>query len=174
VTGEWLTDTDDERLRQNLARFLVEEKGYHRDDLRVRVRQELSCEDMEGHTITDIVIVLEGTNLILIRYGPGSLVTRERPALAAARTLDPTATVPLAVVTNGREAELLDVQSSRVIGDGLRAIPGRSSLLEQKSLLNFSPVSTKQRKIEERILLAYDGIEHSCTCTEDWCRTKST
>ena len=36
LTGEELTDTDDERIRQSLSRLMVEEKGYNRKDLQAR------------------------------------------------------------------------------------------------------------------------------------------
>lgn len=36
LTGEELTDTDDKRIRQDLSRLLVEEKGYGRDELHPR------------------------------------------------------------------------------------------------------------------------------------------
>jgi hypothetical protein len=33
VTGEILTDTDDERIRQSIFRLLVDEKGYSKEEL---------------------------------------------------------------------------------------------------------------------------------------------
>ena len=35
LTEEELTDTDDERIRQDLSRLMVEEKGYAKDCLKV-------------------------------------------------------------------------------------------------------------------------------------------
>ena len=40
VTGEQIVDTDDERYRQKMARFLVEEKGYDKTDLTPRLKIE--------------------------------------------------------------------------------------------------------------------------------------
>jgi len=170
VTGDRIPDTDDERLRQKLARFLVERKGYTKEDLHVRVRHDISCADHSAYSITDIVVVVGGKALMVLRYGPGSLVTRERPALAAARTLQADFCVPLAVVTNGNDAEVLDVRTGRVIGYGLENIPGRDALVKQSVSFDSSPVSARQLEAEKRILMAYDGIEHSCSCTEDWCQ----
>jgi hypothetical protein len=36
ITGEKLADTHDERYRQKIARFLVQEKGYAREDVHPR------------------------------------------------------------------------------------------------------------------------------------------
>ncbi len=33
ITGAEIVDTDDERIRQQLARLLVEEKGYRKNEL---------------------------------------------------------------------------------------------------------------------------------------------
>ena len=40
ITGESITDTDDERYRQKLARLLVEDKGYAKNDIEVRLKIE--------------------------------------------------------------------------------------------------------------------------------------
>jgi len=78
--------------------------------------------------------------------------------------------VPLAVVTNGRDAEILETRTGRVIGRGLEAIPSRDELDRRLASAACGPVSERQRDAEKRILIAFDGIEHSCACTEDWCR----
>ena len=64
---------------------------------------------------------------MVIRFGPGSLVSRERPTLAISRLIEPYQ-VPLAVVTNGQDAEVLDGETGRVVGRGLAAIPARPEL----------------------------------------------
>jgi len=169
VTGEIIPDTDDERYRQAIARFLVEMKGYSREDLRVRVRHDLRCSDICGYSITDIAIIIAGRTAMIVKYGPGSLVTRERPALATARTLEDSYTVPVAVVTNGQDAEVLDVSTGKVMATGLDAIPDRDELERISSTQVLDPVPPRQMDAEKRILLAFDGIEHSCECTEDRC-----
>ena len=40
LTGEELTDTDDKRIRQDLSKLLVEEKGYGREQLHPRQKVE--------------------------------------------------------------------------------------------------------------------------------------
>ena len=52
-------------------------------------------------------------------------MTREKPAMAAARVLDPKYCIPLAVVTNGRDAELLETATGKVLATGMEAIPNR-------------------------------------------------
>jgi hypothetical protein len=89
-------------------------------------------------------------------------VSRERSAIAAARILEKEYQIPLAVVTNGRDAELLDTATGEVLGTGMDAIPSRSSAEEMISTLEFRPAAEgKKREGEMRILNAFD-VEICC------------
>lgn len=168
ITGREITDTDDERYRQKLARFLVEEKGYAKEEIESKRRLEMTIDNEKVLSRVDFVVKVDGTAFLSIRYGPGSLVTRERPALAAARLLE-NYQVPFTIVTNGEDAEVLDTFSGRVLGTGLEAVPHKNSAVEQLKNLEFHHLSVKQLEAEKRILSAYDWLEHSLECDDDWC-----
>lgn len=157
LTGKSLVDTDDERIRQQLARFLVQQKKYPKEDLEARLKIDTLFAGQFVTSTIDLVVSVQGRRFLLIRYGPGSLVTRERPAIAAARVLEPAYQIPLAVVTNGRDAEIIDTGSGKVIQQGLENIPDRS---EAASLIGTMPFNTlpagNKRERELRILNAYD------------------
>ncbi len=157
LTDEVIVDTDDERYRQKLARLLVEEKGYGKRELQARLKIEtLFAKNFVVSTI-DFVLSVAGKRLLVLRYGPGSLVSRERPALAAARVLDEEYVIPLTVVTNGEDAELLDTWSGKVLAVGLSAIPSRAQaeVFGQEARYASLP-DGPQRQMELRILNAYD------------------
>ncbi|MDD5757451.1 MAG: type I restriction enzyme HsdR N-terminal domain-containing protein [Desulfobulbaceae bacterium] len=156
-TGEVIIDTDDERYRQKLARLLVGEKGYDKSELQPRLKIEtLFAKSFVVSTI-DLVLSVQGKRLLVIRYGPGSLVTRERPALAAARVLESEYVIPFTIVTNGEDAELLDSHSGKVLAYGIDAIPTRTQALAMMQDLDFLPLAAgSQRQMELRILNAYD------------------
>ena len=162
ITGESITDTDDERYRQKLARLLVEDKGYAKDDIEVRLKIEtLFAEQFVVSTI-DFVVSSSNRRFMVIRYGPGSLVTRERPAIAAARVLDRSCQVPLTVVTNGEDAEVLDTYTGKILRQGLDAIPDRREAQTMLPSLCFTPLADDaKRERELRILNAYD-LEVCC------------
>ncbi len=171
ISGRQITDTDDERYRQKLARLLVEEKGYEKSDIKPRCIIEMVIEGKKVISLIDFVISVKGKRCMVIKYGPGSLVTRERPALAAARILADYQ-IPLTVVTNGEDAEILDTASGDVIATGIDAIPDKVSVLkiiEKSSLQGLTP---EQREAEKRIISAYDYLEHSLECDDDWCKTE--
>ncbi|MBU0483770.1 MAG: type I restriction enzyme HsdR N-terminal domain-containing protein [Proteobacteria bacterium] len=162
LTGEQIVDTDDERYRQKLSRFLVKEKGYAKTDLEMRLKIETLFAGNFVVSKIDLVISLHGKRVILLRYGPGSLVTRERPALAAARILEPDYQIPLVVVTNGEDAEILDTYRGKEISHGLESIPGKEELQQMFSSLAFIPlVDQNRREKEARILNAFD-LEVCC------------
>ncbi len=171
ITGREITDTDDERYRQKIARFLVEEKGYLKQDIAVKRKLIMEIEGEKVASMIDFVIKIEGMSFMIIRYGPGSLVTRERPAIASARVLE-SYQVPVTVVTNGEDAEILDTASCKLIATGIGSIPSKGEALEQFKRADFAAVSTSRRDAEKRILSAYDWLEHSLECDDDWCITE--
>lgn len=131
LTGEDLPDTDDERLWQGLARMMVEEKGFAKEELEPRLTIETLFNHIFVRSIIDLTVSVGDTRLFVLRYGPGSIVTREKPALAAARVLDKDYCIPLAVVTNSRDAELLETDTGKVLanrhgGDSSSGAGGRS------------------------------------------------
>ena len=161
VTGEPLVDTDDERYRQKLARLLVEERGFVKNELEMRRRIETLFNHQFVASKIDIVVSLGEQRVMVVRYGPGSLVTRERAAIAAARVLEEDQMIPLAVVTNGEDGELLNARTGKVLATGLEAIPTREAVLKMMPDLDFTPVVPQRREPELRILNAFD-VEVCC------------
>lgn len=162
LTGEELTDTDDERYRQQLARMMVEELGYRKEELEPRRYIESLFSSQFVRSTIELTASLHGKRFLVLRYGPGSLVSRERSAIAAARILEKEYQIPLAVVTNGRDAELLDTATRAVLATGMEAIPSRSQAEELFADLVFlPPLEGKNRERELRILNAFD-VEICC------------
>ena len=161
VTGEQVVDTDDERYRQKLAHLLLTEKGFAKEELEMRRTIETLFAGQFVVSKIDMVVRIAGRRVMLLRYGPGSLVTRERPAIAAARVLDEKQLIPLAVVSNGEDAELLDARTGKVLGQGLAAIPDRKRIEKLLPTLDFDPLAPERREPELRILNAFD-VEICC------------
>lgn len=157
LTGESLVDTDDERYRQKIAQIMVEKRGFHPNELQPRLKIETLFANNFVVSTIELIVSLTGKRLMLIRYGPGSLVTRERPALAAARVIEPEYVIPFTIVTNGEDAELLDTWSGKVLASGLSSIPSRAEAETLCLQARFDPLPTgPQRQMELRILNAYD------------------
>jgi len=162
LTGEELTDTDDERIRQDLCRMMIEEKCYRHEELQPRLVIDTFYARCFVRSIIDLTVCIDGKQLLVLRYGPGSLVSRERAAIAAARVLNPAYIIPLAVVTNGRDAEVLDTSTGKIRGYGLQSIPDRQTVLQWTAEMAVAPPpDARQREKEMRILNAFD-VERCC------------
>lgn len=167
ITGQTIVDTLDEQERQKIARFLVEDKGYLKDEIEVQREIELTLDRDTGTSRVDFVIRVAGKAFAIIIFGPGSLVSRERPALAAARLLESYA-VPFAVVTNGKDAEVLETKSGKVIDEGLEAIPSKREALEKMRTFAFEQIPKERLEKEKRILFAFDVLARR-ECDEFTC-----
>lgn len=157
LTGEELPDTDDERIRQQLAKKLVEELGYSKEELEPRLTIISEFNGSRVKSLVELTVRVNGRRLFIIRYGPGSLVTREKAAVAAARILEPEYRIPFAVVTNGRDAELIDTATEKVIATGMDCMPDRNSAEEWRNKFAFEPYpDVAQRERALRILNVFD------------------
>jgi hypothetical protein len=168
VTGRILPDTHDERYRQKLAGILMDDKGYFKTDIQSRYSLQVKAGGNRALIKVDMVITLTDKICMIVKYGPGSLITRHRPALAASRLLAPYQ-IPVVVVTNGEDADILDGHTGEVIGSGLNGIPTRAELATQCGDYPVPPITQARSDIENRILYAYE-VDGACPCDDTICR----
>lgn len=161
ITGEEIIDTDDERYRQKIARFVVEKKGWPKAEITPHMKIETLFGKKFVVSKITLYVTLNGKPFMLIRYAPGSIVTRERSAVAAARVLLPDSTVPIAVVTNGKDAEILYTHTGEVINEGMNGIP---SYKEAPALLTrYPPLPFKEDRRERELrILNVNDVEVCC------------
>lgn len=168
LTGEVLKDTHDERYRQKIARLLINQKGYAKTDIEPRKALVVQADDKKAVLKIDFIITLAGKAAMVVKYGPGSLVTRRRAVLAVSRLIA-AYQVPVAVITNGQDAEIINGPSGEVIDTGLEAIPSKQDLTRWVADKIFGPISEHQAEMESRILYCYE-VDDSCECDDDICR----
>jgi hypothetical protein len=168
ITGETIKDTLDERYRQKIAQLLINKKGYLKTDIRPRQKLLVSAGDSKGMLKLDFAIKVAGRTGMIIKFGPGSIVTRRRPTLAASRIMAPYQ-IPIAVVTNGEDAEILDGPTGTIISTGLETIPSKSMLQNRISGSQFTAIEKKRAEMESRIVYCFE-VDGSCPCDEDVCR----
>jgi hypothetical protein len=165
ITGESIKDTHDERYRQELAHLLVNRKGYLKSDVEPRKSLLVRAGKKRAIIKIDFLIKIAGKVCMVIKYGPGSIVTRRRPLLAVSRVLGPYQ-IPIAVVTNGEDAEIIDGSSGNVISRGLASIPSKSQLIDIASEKHFNPIPADRAEMESRIVYCYE-VDGTCPCDED-------
>ena len=167
LTGQTLPDTHDERILQKIARFLVDDKGYDKADIFARKTMPVAVSGKTGTITVHFTLQVNGVAFAVIMYGPGSIVTRQRPTLAVARLLD-AHVIPYAMITNGTDANLMDTNTGKIIGKALSSMPSKSEALEQMKNLSLNPLPPDRREKESRILYAMDILTHA-ECSEYVC-----
>ncbi len=97
---------------------------------------------------------------MIIKCAPGSLSSRERHAVAAARVLS-SPPIPFAVVMDPMSAVVLDTATGKVIGEGFEAIPTKQQIVDMLSGRELKPLPPERLEREKRVLLAFDALRCS-------------
>jgi hypothetical protein len=168
ITGELLDDTHDERYRQKIARFLMNDKDYLKPDIQPRNLLIVAAGDRRGRLWVDFLVTVDDRTAMVIKYAPGSLVTRYRPTLAISRLVAPYQ-VPVVVVTNGESVDILDGNTGRLTASGFQRIPSRSALVREAGRARFASISDERAEMEARIVYAFE-IDGGCPCDDTTCR----
>ena len=112
ITGKKVPNVGAEANRQAVERYMVEEKGFKRQDIQVNVPIQMQIEEQIYCSYVDLVVMIEGRKLMAVKCAPGSLGSREREIVSAARLLD-VYQIPLALVSDGTSAIVLDALMSK-------------------------------------------------------------
>ena len=157
ITGQKVPNVGAEANRQAIERYLVEEKGFRKQDILVNVPIRMQIRDQAYRSYVDLVISMDGRKLMVIKCAPGSLGSREREIVAAARLLDVNQ-IPRALVSDGKSAILLDVANGRKVGEGMAAIPSRRELLNNFKEVTLETITGERREREKLIFRSYDSM----------------
>lgn len=162
LTGLEIMDTTYEDLRQALARLLVEDRKYPRENIRSKYALDYSINGEPHSVVIDLAVFSpEGEPLLALFFCPGEVGTFVRESVAAARIHLPSP-FPLVVVTDSMDLQLVETKSTEVIGSGFNAVP-RWSELPALAQAHPCPLPDEDRLDKERrILAAYDGLGGPC------------
>ncbi len=157
ITGRQVPNIGAEENRQALERFLVEQKGYLKADIEVDVDIEMTIAGASHRSQVDLVVRANGgkTRIMAIKCVAASIGSREREIVAAARLLDQYQ-IPLAVVSDGKTAIVLDTVSGQKTGEGLAAMPSRKQAQTMLKSFELQPLPKKRRQREQLIFRTYD------------------
>jgi Type I restriction enzyme R protein N terminus (HSDR_N) len=157
ITGETVPNVGTECHRQQLERYLVEQKGYRREEVLVDAPIQVDIDGEVYRSKVDLVIRIDGRPLMAVKCAAGSLGSREREILSAARLFGPTP-LPLAVVSDGATATVLDVASGKKKGEGLAAFPHRTEAADLARAARLPPITPERLTREKRIFRSYDSM----------------
>jgi hypothetical protein len=157
ITGEKIPDVGAEANRQMVEKCLVGKKGYTKDDIEIDAPLEMTIGDDLYCSWVDLVVSVNNQRYIAIKCASGSLGSREREIISAARLLDEHQ-IPFSVVSDGKTALVLDTLSGEKIGEGLDAIPSKEALQEKAKKIKLQPLAQKRLEREKLIFRSYDSM----------------
>ena len=157
VTGREVPNVGAEENRQAVEKYLIDEKGYLKEDIEVDVDIAVTVAGEPYRSQVDLVVSPDGgdTRFMVIKCAAGSLGSREREIVATARLLDEYQ-IPCAVVSDGKKAIVLDTVTGKKIGDGLDAIPSKQEAINQVKSLSPQAFPPERREREKLIFRTYD------------------
>jgi hypothetical protein len=157
VTGREVPNVGAEENRQAVEKLLMAEKGYLKEDIEVDVDIAITVGGEPYNSQVDLVVSANGgkTRFMVIKCAAGSLGSREREIVAAARLLDEYQ-IPYAVVSDGKTATVLDTVTGKNIGNGLDAMPSKQEAASK--LESYTPLAfpEERREREKLIFRTYD------------------
>src|SRR5574341_103111 len=144
--------------RKLVEYLLLEKKGYSREDVLKGAAFEVTLGQETVWSSVDFIVSVEGRKAMIIKCAAGSLDSRPRQAVAAARVIA-SPPVPIAVVADPETALVVDTASGKATGEGFGAIPIKEQLLRILSGPETKPLSPERLEKEKRVLLAFDAIQ---------------
>ncbi len=168
LTGQEVPDTHDERYRQKIAKKLVTQKGFTRQDIEANMLIHVAAGDKKAGLKADFCLSVLNRRTVMIKYAPGSLVTRRLSALALSRMIDPVQ-IPIVVITNGEDAEIMDGNTGCVMSTGLDNLPHKTQLEENFHTYIFKRIDPALFDQASRIVYAFE-VDGACPCDTDICR----
>ncbi|MBF0378040.1 MAG: type I restriction enzyme HsdR N-terminal domain-containing protein [Desulfamplus sp.] len=190
ITGKMVPDIGAEGSRQLFERFLVENRGYEKQDVLVDVPIKIMFKDEEYTSKIDLIVCCNEKPLMAIRCIAGSLASYEREILAAARLVYDVQ-IPFSVSTNGKEALVRDVISGKAIlgnivsdpylsyssnkekdkknryenkVEGLELIPRKNEGIKFLESFKYIPFPLEKKEREMTIFRSYDLERNEQEC----------
>lgn len=157
VTGRQIPNRGAEGNRQLVERHLVEVKEYAVREIEVDLPIALVISGRTYRSSLDLVVRVNGWRYMVIKCAAGSLGSREREVIAAARLLDDYQ-IPLAVASDGLTAIVWDTISGKRMGQGLNAIPTRHEARQRFDPARLLPLAESRRARQALVFRSYDSM----------------
>ncbi|MBF0203574.1 MAG: type I restriction enzyme HsdR N-terminal domain-containing protein [Desulfamplus sp.] len=163
ITGKMIPDVGAEGSRQLFEKFLVENKGYEKEDVLVDVPIKVMFKGEEYLSTVDLIVLCNQKPLMAVRCIAGSLGSYEREILAAARLVYDVQ-IPFSVSTNGKDALVRRVLSGKMHGEGLDAVPDKEKALKFLDSFVYIPFPPEKKEREMIIFRSYNMEKNDGEC----------
>jgi hypothetical protein len=168
VTGEEVQATTYEDIRQEIARFLVEEKRVPKEAIQTKVRATVLIEGRTYVQQMDMAIGQDPADPIMtVKFCAGQIETYARQVLAASRLLDQGPS-RLAVATDTRKAVILQVADGKMLREcSYSDLPNWEEMQELTQTVPVYALTEDKKAKEGRLLFALSEL--SCSCSQETC-----
>jgi Type I restriction enzyme R protein N terminus (HSDR_N) len=156
ITGKKVPEIGAEANRQKFERFLVEKKGFAKEDIEVDVDIEIEISGALYRSQIDLVVSVAGKRFMAVKCCAASLGSREREIVSASRIME-TYQIPLSIVSDGDKAIVLETISGKKLGQGLEAVPAKTELERKMAETAFEALPENRREKEKLIFRTYDS-----------------
>ena len=155
ITGREIDNVGSEASRQIVEKFLVETKGFSKQEIRVDEPLVVQFKGQDYVSAIDLIVCCNTRPFMAVTCVAGSIGSYEREILAAARLVYEFQ-VPFAVSTDGRNAVIMDTVSGKTIGQGLDAIPSRQAAERRMASIQDTLYPLEKRKLEMIIYRSFN------------------
>ena len=157
ITGKEIPDVGPEANRQSVEQFLVEQKGYAKEDIEVDAPLEFEIAEKIYRSSVDLVVSVDGRRLMAIKCAAGSLGSREREIVAASRLIDKYQ-IPFSIASDGKTAIVLDTGTGKKLGEGLNAIFSKEEMKKILVAIRLELLPEIRLEKEKLIFRSYDSM----------------
>lgn len=166
ATGRDLLNTGSEANRQKVEAYLVNGKGFSKEDIIVDHDVDLEIGDETYSTQIDLIVTIDGVKFMAVKCAAASLASREREIVAASRIIEPEYQIPLSVVSDGDTALVFDTVSGNQAGEGMDAIPSREEACQSLKEMTLTPLAGKKIEKTKIIFRSYDTLNVNVSRTK--------
>lgn len=157
LSGQEIQDIGAEANRQAVLKFLVETRGFAKEAIETDAPLSFEVKGTRYQSRVDVVVSAAGRRRLVIKCAPGSLGSREREAVSAARLLE-RRPIPLAAVSDGQTAVLLDTATGKKLAEGLDALPSAEELAARFQGVDPEPMPPERLERERLVFRTYDSM----------------
>ncbi len=157
ITGLSVKNIGPEASRQIFEKFLVQDKGWAKDDIKVDEKITVQFKGKDYISKIDLIVFCNEKAFMAVTCVAGSIGSYEREILSGARLIYDYQ-IPFAVSTDASDAVIMDTLSGKKYDQGLNAIPSREKAFEMVKSLEYQPFD-KNKKEREMIIYRSFNME---------------
>ena len=155
ITGQSVKNIGPEASRQIFEKFLVQEKGWTRKDIKVDEKIIVQFKGKDYISKINLIVFCNDKAFMAITCVAGSIGSYEREILAGARLIYDYQ-IPFAVSTDAKDAVVMDTLTGKKYGHGLDAVFSKEKALEIVESSEYQSFDNNRKEREMIIFRSFN------------------